>query len=500
VIGHVGRKLSDAKHAVEAAILLLLLLVFVGAPESRAKIRKLQTNVVVDPGSEGRPLAILHVSVVDVLSGNIEPDMAVLVSGQEIREVEPSKSVHVPRQAHVIDARGKYLIPGLWDMHVHSLWNAKLPATYVPLFLANGVTGVREMGGPMPAVDQVRWRNELASGAVVGPRMVVAGPFVDGPHPIWPGSIKVATADDGKRAVDSLKAAGVDFVKVYTTVPRPAYFGIAEEAKNDGIPFVGHVPLVIGVDEASNAGQKSIEHLAQGGILLYCSSKSAELIADLMTGMNSNQLNDQMVDTYDPARAATLFSLFVKNDTWQVPTLTIRHARPYLRELQAANDPRLKYLPKDVVDSWGPKLDARQPTDPTVLASRKRLFQKEVEVVGAMHRAGVKLLAGTDAGNPFSFPGFSLHDELGFMVQAGLTPLEALQTATINPARFLGMTNTLGTVEEGKIADLVLLDANPLENISNTKSIRAVVSNGRFFDRGALDRMLADAAASSAKQ
>jgi hypothetical protein len=257
---------------------------------------------------------------------------------------------------------------------------------------------------------------------------------------------------------------------------------------------VGHVPLVIGVDEASNAGQKSIEHLAAGGILLYCSSKSDELIADLMKGTNVNQLNDQMVDTYEPARAATLFSLFVKNDTWQVPTLTIRHARGYFQELKAANDPRLKYMPNDVIDSWGPHLDARQPTDPEVLASRKHLFQKEIELTGAMHRAGVELLAGTDAGNPFAFPGFSLHDELGFMVQAGLTPLEALQTATIKPADFLGLTKTLGTVEKGKVADFVLLDANPLDNIANTKRIAAVVFAGRLLDRKALDDMLAAAA------
>src|SRR5882757_1341505 len=196
--------------------------------------------------------ALVHVTVIDVRNGSTEPDMTVFLEGNEIREVVPSKSFRVPPNSRVIKARGKYLIPGLWDMHVHSLWNADRPNSFFPLFLANGVTGVREMGGPMSTVDQVRWRDQVASGAVLGPRLVVSGPFVDGPHPIWPGSIKVATADDGKRAVDSLKAAGVDFVKVYTTVPRPAYFGIAEEAKNKGIPFVGHVPLVIGMDEASN--------------------------------------------------------------------------------------------------------------------------------------------------------------------------------------------------------------------------------------------------------
>jgi imidazolonepropionase-like amidohydrolase len=280
----------------------------------------------------------------------------------------------------------------------------------------------------------------------------------------------------------------VDFVKVYTAVPRAAYFGIAEEAKKDGIPFVGHVPLEIGVDEASNAGQRSIEHLM--GILLYSSSKSDELKAELMKGININQINSQLVDTYDLSRAAALNALFVKNNTWQTPTLTIRHARPYLQELQASNDPRLKYMPTSIIESWGPRVDQRQPTSPEVIASRKRLFQKELEVVGSMNSSRVKLLAGTDTPNPYCFPRFSLHDELGFMVAAGLTPFEALQTATINPAEFLGLSKTLGTVEEGKIADLVLLDANPLENIASTKRIAAVVSSGRFLDRKALDDLL----------
>ncbi len=440
----------------------------------------------------GNPIAFVHVAVVDVRSGETKPDMTVLLSENRISQIGPSKIVHVPKNVRTIDARGKYLIPGLWDMHVHSLWDANRPPLFFPLFLANGVTGVREMGGPMPAADQVRWRNEVESGAVLGPRLVVSGPFVDGPHPIWPGSIKVSTEEDGKQAVDTLKAAGVDFVKVYTAVPRAAYLSIAKEAQKDGIPFVGHVPLEIGVDEASNAGQRSIEHLM--GILLYSSSKSDELKADLMKGTNINQLNDKLVDTYDPSRAAALDALFVKNKTWQAPTLTIRYARPYLHELQASNDPRLKYMPNTIVESWGPRLDQRQPTSPEVIASRKRLFQKELEVVASMHRAGVNLLAGTDTPNPYCFPGFSLHDELGFMVQAGLTPLKALQTATINPADFLGLSKTVGTIEKGKIADLVLLNANPLENIANTKRIAAVVSSGRLLDRKALDGLLAGVA------
>jgi imidazolonepropionase-like amidohydrolase len=439
-------------------------------------------------------LALTHLTVIDVRDGTTRPDTTVLIAGNRIQDVGPSTAIRLPKHAQVVNARGRFLIPGLWDMHVHALWDAERPREFFPLFLANGVTGVREMGGPMPVADQVRWRQDVANGTVMGPRLVIAGPFVDGPHAIWPGSIKVSTAEEGRQAVDALQAGGVDFIKVYSQIPRGAYFAVAEEARKDRIPFAGHVPLEVDVSEASIEGQKSIEHLM--GILLHCSSKADELKADLMRGVNINQLNDQMVDTYDLEKAATLFALFVKNGTWQTPTLTIRHARPYLQELQAANDPRLKYMPKSIVDSWGAKDDKRQPANAEVATSRKRLFQKEMDVVGAMHRAGVRFLAGTDTPNPYCFPGFSLHDELAFMVKAGLTPLEALQAATINPAEFLGLSDSVGTIEKSKIADLVLLDADPLKDIANTKSITAVITNGRFLDRAALDGLLAGAAAS----
>lgn len=284
------------------------------------------------PRTAWSQIAFTHVNVINVRNGTIAPNRTVSIVGSRIDAVMPAAQDRLPPHTVVIDAKGKFLIPGLWDMHVHALWDTTRAKVFFPLFLANGVTGVREMGGQLPAADQVGWRNQVSSGEILGPRLVVSGPFVDGPHPIWPGSMKVSTEADGERAVELLKAAGADFVKVYTGVPRPADFGIAREAHKDHIPFVGHVPVWIGADEASNAGQKSIEHLM--GIVLYASSKSAELTADHMKGINSNQLNNQMVDTYDPARAAKLFALFVENDTWQVPTLTIRHARPYLKELQ----------------------------------------------------------------------------------------------------------------------------------------------------------------------
>jgi hypothetical protein len=231
------------------------------------------------------------------------------------------------------------------------------------------------------------------------------------------------------------------------------------------------------------------------GILMGCSSQGDQIQQQLMKGVNINELNDLLLTTYDSARASALFNVFVRNGTWQVPTLTIRRARPYLQELLDSVDPRLQYIPKSIFESWKPRNDGRQPSTPEAIAARKRVFQKELQLVGDMHKAGVRFLVGTDTPNPFCLPGFSLHDELALFVQAGFSPLEALQTATINPAQFWGIEKDLGTIEEGKIADMVLLDANPLQDIMNTRRIAAVVTRGKLVNRDEINAMLAKEAA-----
>ena len=434
------------------------------------------------------PLAVTNVTVIDATGAPERPETTVVLRSGRIVSVGNAPA---PRGMAIVEGRGKYLIPGLWDAHVHALWDNERPNVFFPLFLANGVTSVREMGGPLPAAEQVRWRERVARREVLGPDLIVPGPFVDGPQPIWPGSIRVGNEAEARRAVDDLQRAGVQFVKVYSQVPRAAYFALADEARKKHIPFAGHVPPFIDVTEASKAGQRSIEHLM--GVLLGTSSRGAELTSQLLAGANVNQLNGALVDTYDAGRAAALCDLFVRNGTWQVPTLTIRHARPYLAELAAANDPRLRYLPAPITAGWISRDDPRQPGTAAAIESRKRLYRKEVELVGAMNRAGVRIAAGTDTPNPFCFPGFSLHDELALLVEAGLSPLAALQAATRNPAEMTGCAAELGTIEKNKRANLVLLDANPLADIRNTQKIAAVILQGRLLTRNDLDGMLADA-------
>ena len=435
------------------------------------------------PNRTQAPIVFTHATVIDVTGSPPKRDTTVVITGDRISAIGDSASISLPADAQVVDATGKFLIPGLWDMHVH--WYARDTLT---LFMANGVTGVRQMFGNS---DLFRWRDQIAKASLLGPRMVVASPIMDGPEPIWPNSISVSNEEEGRKAVRRVKQSGADFVKVYALLPRDAYFGIADEAKQQGMTFVGHVPNSVSPAEASDAGQKSIEHLT--GILIACSDKETDL-RDKLVKANSPEARSKVqaaaLETYDKQKETDLIARFAKNHTWQCPTLTVLRSNAYLGDERFRSDGRLRYIPRQLQQRWGFRIANRSGGDN---AGAKKVIEKQFELVGAMQKAGVPILAGTDTGNPFCFPGFSLHDELALLVIAGLTPVEALRSATLNPAKFFGLDQTLGTIEQGKIADLVLLDANPLADIRNTQRINAVVSNGRLFDRKALDKMLAEA-------
>jgi imidazolonepropionase-like amidohydrolase len=439
--------------------------------------------------AQEHPLAFTHVTVIDTTGGAALADMTVLVEGKHITQLGKSTELQPPQDAQIVAARGKYLIPGLWDMHVHTAFGDWLPPNEkvtLPMFVANGITGVRDMGGDIEILK--RWRTQIDAGRLLGPRMIIAGPMLDGPTPRFPSSAPVGNAADGRRIVDELHAQGVDFIKIQSLIPRDGYFAAAEEAKKLGIIFVGHVPDAVRASEASNAGQRSIEHFT--GIFEGCSTIEDQLIK----GPKSLGRN---VSTYDPARARQIVALMARNQTWQVPTLVWERGQWLIDAIDLSHDPLTKYAPTAWKDKTWPMFTKSiledMDTDP--LPVRKKFVQMELDMTLAMFRAGVPFMAGTDtAAGVHIFPGFSLHEELALFVRAGLTPLQALQTATLNPARFMGRQAQLGTIEKGKLADLVLLDANPLDDIANTKRIHAVVLAGRYFDRAALDHMLTDIA------
>ena len=373
--------------------------------------------------------------------------------------------------ARVVDATGMFLIPGLWDMHFH----LDPQGNSLHTLAANGITGIREMYSRIPIATLAAWRARPEN-----PRIAVPG-FLDGPlmqvSELTPDAYAVGTADEARLAVALLAARGADFLKVYSSLPREAYFAIAEESKRRGIPFAGHVPEAVSPLEASDAGQRSQEHLMN--ILLACSTLDGELRAQRIFTMTDPAISPMeralrlgfpdpqgLFDSYDSAKAAALFKTFVKNATWQTPTLALLQSFVADRD-RARRTPYMQDLSPEAFDIWMVRIGA-------LLGRYKRL-------VGDMHRAGVEFLAGTDTGPNNPVPvGTGLHDELELLVESGFTPMEALQTATRNPARYFGKLQDMGTIETGKLADMVLLYANPLDDIRNTRKISLVVLRGHF--------------------
>ncbi len=435
------------------------------------------------------PIALTHATVINPGTSSVQANRTVVITGDHITSVSDAAKFQPPKNARVIDATGQYLIPGLWDMHVHSAFGDWFPGgrdIILPLFIANGVTGVRDMGGDAPVLFE--WRKEITDGKIVGPRMVISGPMLDGYLPNgklrFPSSVAITTPGSAIAAVDLLKTQGVDFIKVQSVISHDAYLAAAAEAHKQGLPIVGHVPDKVRIREVVEAGQKSIEHLM--GIFEGCSTEEGKFIK----GKGSLKL---LLTTQDQQRCDSLTKLLAKNQTWQVPTLAWQRGGTFLDQRDLKHQPLDKYVPaywRDV--TWRRFTDEMMPDllrDP--LALRQEYFARNLQMVGALHHAGVPFMAGTDtAPGVYIMPGFSLHDELANFVEAGFTPMESLQTATSNPAKFLRMEASFGSVEPGKVADLVLLRANPLEDIRNTQKINVVIAHGRLFDRGGLDQIL----------
>ena len=425
---------------------------------------------------------LAHVTVVNVVTGDERKDQTVRIQGSHIVFVAPTQQADGSISG-AVDAHGAYLIPGLWDMHVHVHDTEELP-----IYIANGVTGIRIMSGD---------RNEAAMRADLmrvtpSPEIYLASAIVDGSSPMWPGSIVVKKPADARKTVDAIKAGGADFIKVYDGIPRNAYFALADEAKLQRIDFEGHVPDAITAQEASAAGQRSMEHLQ--GIALACSGSQERLTGAMQRAQffrDRLAIEAESLRSFDPAKCQALFAEFRQNATWQVPTLTVRRMWSRLDDSKFTSDSRLAYIDRKSRDRWGERtLPQRRLWTSGQYQMARGIFSAEQQIVGRMYRAGVPLMAGTDAMNPYCFPGFSLHDELALLVASGLTPLAALQAATLNPAKFLGRTRELGAIEPGKIANLVLLRADPLIDIRNTTQIEAVWLRGTYFDQNALAAML----------
>ena len=428
-------------------------------------------------------LSITHARVIDTITGQIRRDTTVVIDGNRIARIDPS-SKSVPKAAKIINAHGQYLIPGLWDMHTHVYFDrtaADGDDLILPLFIANGITGIRDMGSKLDAV--LNARDGVASHRLFGPRMIVSGPMLDGPKSQYKAAIPITTPEDGRKAVDLLKNRGVNFIKVQSGVPREAYFAIADESKRVGIPFEGHVPDAIRASEAISSGQRTFEHL----IGIFEASSPDE--TGYLTGKKSPGL---FLASYDPAREATIIELLAKQHVWQCPTLYWERGQWLVDVIDYSKDPDLAYAAHTWVDKLWPQSQQSilKSLDTDPVAIRERFVSHELDVVRKLHTAGVPFLAGTDTPAGVDvIPGISLHLELQRFVAAGFTPLQALQTATLNPAQFYNKLDEYGTIQAGRLADLLLLKANPLTDIANTRSITAVIADGRYLSQGDLNRL-----------
>jgi imidazolonepropionase-like amidohydrolase len=448
-------------------------------------------------------LAITHVTIINPDVAKPQRDMTILTHGRDIASVGRTGILKIPVSARMINGTGKFVIPGLWDMHMHF----RDANRDLKMDIANGVLGIRNMGGVAKEVFPLR--DAIAAGQKIGPKIVACGPIVDGPDS-WSNpqfTVSVKTADEARSTVRSLKEQGADFIKVYDGLSREAYYAIADETKKLGFPFAGHLPSAISVREASNAGQRTLEHgvaLAGGSTIEdeYVKRRMDQsTFQEALRTENFSLIpakiardNTAMLDHFSQERADEMYRLLAKNNTFITPTLVTERALTFIDDLNKKPDPRMQYVSAEELHWWKPENGMlTKYRTPEYIVMRKREYAKMLEEVHRAQTLGVGLLAGTDITVPYTYPGFSLHDELALFVEAGLTPMQALETATTNPARLMGLSKTWGRVESGYTANFVLLNADPLADISNSEKIDSVVVNGELLNRTQLNQLLDEA-------
>ncbi len=443
-------------------------------------------------------VVINHVTLIDVRTGRLTPNQVVAIAKGKIVQVqEADKDSYAAKQ--YVNGNGRYLIPGLWDMHVHFRGGDSLAAANkksLTLYLAHGITTVRDAGGDLtPRIFE--WRREMEAGLLPGPRIFTSGPKIDGPGATWPGSLEVETTAQIRHALDSLQKLKVDYVKIYDSkISGRAYLETIRLAQRRGLKTTGHMPYTVTLAEAIGRGLDATEHLYY--VLKACSGKEDSLTALVRASQGTAKPLGLFATlpavnaTYSPAAAARIFALMAKRHTAAVPTLFIGQTLAGLPSSDHARDSLLAYIDPKIQATYQRRLLSARQQSPTAQALSRQLENRFASMIAPMQAAGVRIMAGSDSGpfNSFVYPGASLQEELILLVQAGLTPLQALQTATINGAEFMGVADHTAAIAPGKDADLLLLTGNPLENIANVKSIDTVISRGKAYPLASLQNLL----------
>jgi len=431
------------------------------------------------PALTAQTLAIVDCTLIDPVHGTATPHSTVVITGDRI-----ASTIRIPAGARTIRASGKFVIPGLWDMHVHV---GEIEEDWFPLYLANGVTGLREMAASETnAPRQRQYQLDQAAGRRIGPELFWTLFAMDAPV--------IQDARQARAEVARRAAMGLTYIKVYNGLSREAYFAIADECRKRGLQMVGHIPDRVSAAEVGRAGQASVEHL--DGILLACSRQEPQ--ARWLQQQNRYPWKF-LLDTFDSAKADRVIESLRAGGVWQTPTLMLYKVAALARDHRLPGDEPIQYARRDYLNSW-PREALDSPFPGIDADSARRLLTVYRDLVRRMDRRGVRILAGTDTPAAYCVPGFALHEELALLVDSGLTPAAALRAATSSPAEFLRITNDYGSVDPGKVADLVILDANPLADIANTRRIHAVIRRGHLLDSTALHEMLERVRAAAAKR
>jgi imidazolonepropionase-like amidohydrolase len=414
------------------------------------------------PTAQASALVFTNITVIDATGALPTPAMTVVIRDGRIAAIGKTRDVSIPRGSQVVNGAGKFMIPGLWDMHVH-LTDSRPSA--IPALVANGVTGVRDMGSFLKEVDE--WRAGINNGTLIGPQIFRAGPILNGKQ-FGPVQLAVADGPEARAAVRTLAKVGVDFIKIHMTLTRDQFLAIADEAKKTGLQLAGHIPQGVRPEEASDSGQASVEHTET----LFQGTFDPRVPRDTMLAVMTR-----------------IFQRFAKNGTFYTPTLIMYKASADWRDF--APHPQSRYVARSANERML-KVAEQYRKSPEILAGRKRILGDFLVLVGMMRQNGVQVMTGTDLSDGRIFPGFSVHEELALLVEAGFPPAAAIEAATRVPAEFLRLDDA-GTIQQGKRADLVVLSADPLQDIRNTTKIDAVVLRGQLLNRTRLDALLAEA-------
>ena len=436
-------------------------------------------------------LIITNATIVDVLGDTLHNSQLIAISNDTIRLVDSMSNVDKYKADITLDAENKFVMPGLWDNHVHFRGGDTLieeNKKSLPLFLAYGITNIRDAGGDLtPSV--LKWKQQISNKELDGPTIFTSGPKLDGIKPAWPGSLIVDSIEDVKTALDSLESLHVDYVKMYDgSLKKDVFYEIIKQAESRGLKTTGHMPLSADILTATALGLDGTEHM-------YYLIKAGSPLADSLTQTNPTYgMFPKIVESYDPKLGETVFRKLAEQNAFITPTLHIGKVLSELTEVDHKDDSLLKYVGQGIQKTYQGRVNTAKKAKSEGNNSRSQLGQLAKDMIVPLYKSGVKVLAGSDSGafNSFVYPGESLHLELQSLVAAGLTPQQALITSIINGPEFFGLREFYGGIAKNKIANLVILDKNPLEDINNLTNINATIIKGKVYDKKMLDTMLKD--------